>query len=114
MARPTFAHVCARLRTFAHASPGTLSSICPLDSYTNESLERELIFHSDASFQHQGALFSDDEKVNRKTRQLDASLGAFKVSSQADDESEELDERCYFPVTAVDMTLPDKYQEVRS
>jgi hypothetical protein len=61
---------------------------------------------------YEGALSSDFPQVNRKHRQQNASLNLFSsVSRSVDKEAEALDERCYFPVTHVDFTLPERYKD---
>ena len=47
----------------------------------------------------------------RKKRQQDASLGLMDLTRVKDDDAEILDDRCYFPVVNVDMTLADKYAD---
>ena len=58
----------------------------------------------------EGSLSSDWPSVHRRARQAYASLQSVKRCK--DEESDVLDERWYFPVTSVDMTLPERYQEV--
>lgn len=61
---------------------------------------------------YEGGLCSDFPAVNRKHRQQNASLNLLRdIRRSRDDESEILDERCYFPLTLVDVTLPERYQE---
>ena len=58
----------------------------------------------------EGGLSSDWPPVGgRKARQAGAAIKGIRRS--ADKESEVLDERCYFPLTAVDVVLPEKYQD---
>jgi hypothetical protein len=60
---------------------------------------------------YEGGLCSDFPAVNRKHRQQNASLNLLRdIRRSRDDESEILDERCYFPLTLVDVTLPERYQ----
>ena len=56
-------------------------------------------------------LVSECEKMVRKKRQQDASLGLMDLTRVKDDYAEILDDRCYFPVVNVDMTLADKYAD---
>lgn len=50
-------------------------------------------------------------QVSRKQRQLSASLGLIEISRSADPDDEVLDERCYFPVHALDIYLGREYME---
>lgn len=51
-------------------------------------------------------------QISRKQRQLSASLGLLLVSPTHDeDEDELLDERCYFPVPALDIILGRDYMD---
>ena len=60
----------------------------------------------------QGALSSDFPQINRKHRQQNAALNLFgAVSRSVDKDAEGVDERCYFPVTHVEMTLHEKYKD---
>ena len=62
----------------------------------------------------EGGLCSDHPTIDRKHRQANASLNLLKHIVRAKDTTEDedkLDERCYFPVTNMDVALPDKYQD---
>ena len=60
----------------------------------------------------EGTLSSDWPPVGgRKARQQSADISGIKRS--ADKDSELLDERCYFPLTAVEVALPEKYADAR-
>ena len=48
-------------------------------------------------------------QMSRKQRQLGASLGLLSLTHSADEDDEVMDERCYFPVTAVDLVLRKDY-----
>lgn len=54
------------------------------------------------------ALCTDCPEVNRKHRQLGAAL-SLSLSRSKDAEAEQLDDRCYFPLTAVDISLARNY-----
>ena len=61
----------------------------------------------------EGGLSSDWPSVSRKARQESASLHMHNnVKRSKDTDGEAMDERCFFPVTNIDMTLPRDYQEV--
>ena len=58
------------------------------------------------------ALCSDFPLMNRKHRQQNAALNLLQdIRRSKDEDAEEQDERAYFPLTNIDVTLPDKYQE---
>jgi len=59
----------------------------------------------------EGCLATPCNTISRKQRQLSASLGHFSVSRSKDEDDEVLDERCYFPVAALDIFLGRDYME---
>lgn len=61
---------------------------------------------------YEGGHCSDFPAPNRKHRQQNASLNLLRhIHRSRDDEAEEIDERCYFPLVNVDLTLPERYLE---
>ena len=60
----------------------------------------------------EGTLSSDFPSVNRKHRQQAASLNLLgSVHRSLDKDAEVLDERCYFPLTAFEVSLPERYAD---
>lgn len=109
--------MCATRHSTKHLKDGVYVFTLHSDygRYVKAASERFLVDGGFITQIYEGGLCSDFPIINRKHRQQNASLNLLThIRRSRDEESEILDERCYFPVTLVDVTLPERYQARRA